>query len=717
MTSPPMTHAGMILGTVGYMAPEQVRGQQVDGRADLFALGVVLHEMLTGARAFVRDSTVETLNAILKEDAPDITTLRPDLPPTLDRIVRHCLEKNPAQRFQSAQDVIFALETLSGSGAASALSAIAPATPAPTRGSARVAWMLVAVMTLALAASLLYPRTLPTAGVTPTFMALGAPYQRFHTHASPAISPDGMTVAFWAPDAGGRIQLWVRDIRQPQARALPDSVIGEFDSDGMQPSFSPDGRTLLAMFHGKLKRIPLDGGSPQTIADAPQPRGATWGVGDRIVYQPAVGGPLYMVSATGGTPQPLNDAKPLDNSRSGPRHPFFLPDGQHFLFNDLSRVYVASVDGGPAKALFEAASRAEYADGRILYVKDRNLMAVPFDAATSTLTGQPQRVIERVGSGRTSSVDMSFSVSRTGTIAYWEGLSIPLSELVWLDRTGKRVGRLGEPNHYNGITTSADMTRIATESLDLQSNWYVTHLLDPARGTSLRVSVDKIDRVNTLTPTLSRDGSALWFSGAPGIFRLDAGRDTPVLVGVNQGVYWINDVSSDVKWLLYQSLGIGTADDIWAVPLSGEPTPTPWLQTPAAEGSAKFSPDGRWVVYLQVDAQIPAIYIDSFPARGQRQRVSPGSGMWPMFSADGKRLYYLTADFRMMEVALTVTANGLLPAPPVELFAAPMPNAARERVQFRPTPDGQRFLYNARAEGAMPRTINVVSNWPVLVTR
>jgi Tol biopolymer transport system component len=717
ITSPAITAAGMILGTAGYMAPEQVRGQPVDGRADLFSLGVVLHEMLTGSRAFMRASTVESLSAILKEDAPDITTLRADLPPALDRIVRHCLEKNPAQRFQSAQDVIFALETLSGSGSSPALAGPGGATTAPALGSAGIAWTLAALATLALAASLLYPRSAPLVDAAPTFLALGAPNQQFHTHPSPAISPDGQTVAFWAPDAEGRIQLWVRDIRQPQARALPDTIIGEFDNDGMQPSFSPDGRTLLALFHGKMKRIPLDGGSPQTIADAPQPRGASWGVGDRIVYQPVVGGPLYLVSATGGTPQPLNDAKPIDDRRGGPRHPHFLPDGKHFLFNDYNRVYVASIDGGAAKVIFEASSRTEYADGRILYVKDRDLLAVPFDATTLTITGEPQRVVERVGSGRTSSMDASFALSRTGTIVYWEGLSIPLSELIWLDRSGRRVGRLDEPGHYNGISASNDLSRVAKESLDLQSNWYVTHLLDVTRGTSLRVSVDKIDRVNTLTPTISRDGTTLWFSGAPGIFRLDAGRDTPVLVGVNQGVFWINDVSADAKSLLFQTLGIGTSDDIWTVPLTGEPTPVPWLQTPASEGAAKFSPDGRWVAYLQIDRQLPAVYIDSFPTRGQRQRVSPGSGMWPMFSPDGKRLYYLTADFHMMEVPLTITPTSLVAATPVELFVAPRPSASRERVQFWPAADGQRFLFNARVDAAMPRTVNLVTNWTKLVSK
>ena len=268
------------------------RGQAMDGRADLFALGVVLYEMLTGQRAFARESTVETLNAILKEDPPELTSVRADLPPSIDRIVRHCLEKNPAERFQSARDVIFALEALSGSSASSsAVSAVVPAARSPLSG-ARPAWAVAAIATAAFIAAIVIPRTPALAPGTATFVAIGAPHQRFFTHAAPAISPDGTTVAFWAPDADGRVQLWVRDLRNPQARALPDTMISEQNVEGFQPAFSPDGRTLLVFLAGKLKRVSVDGGSPQTIAEAAQPRGATWGADGQIVYQPSVGGPL-----------------------------------------------------------------------------------------------------------------------------------------------------------------------------------------------------------------------------------------------------------------------------------------------------------------------------------------------------------------------------------------------------------------------------------------
>jgi len=433
---------------------------------------------------------------------------------------------------------------------------------------------------------------------------------------------------------------------------------------------------------GKLKRISLDGGSPQTLADAPQPRGATWGADGQIVYQPAVGGPLFVVAASGGTPRPLPEARPLDDRRAGPRHPFFLPDGRHFLFSDLARIYATSVDGGQPQLLVDASSRAEFAAGHLLYVRDGNLMAQPFDPVALRLSGEARRVVEKVGSGRTSSIDSAFSVSTTGTLAYWEGRSIPLADIVWLDRAGRRVGTLGKSGHYNTLSAAFDMSRIATEQNDLQTNWYVADVVEVQRGVSSRISLDSIDRVNALTPLLSRDGSRVWFSAAPGIFRMDVGSESPELIGVNQGVVWLTDVSSDGKWLLYLALGAATAGDIWALPLAGDGKPVPWLQSPAHEVFARFSPDARWIAFVQREANGFAVYLDAFPARGQRQRVSPAGGQWPMWSGDGRRLFYLTPEFRMMEVQVTPTPEGLRVSPPVELFRAPTPNTTIERVVF-----------------------------------
>jgi Tol biopolymer transport system component len=609
--------------------------------------------------------------------------------------------------------VIFALETLTGtSGSGAALPAIVPAARTHI-ASARLGWAVAAIAAAALVAAIILPRPPTASGGMATFVAIGAPYQRFFNHAAPAISPDGTTVAFWAPNTDGRVHLWVRNLGNPQARALPETMISELELEGFQPAFSPDGRSLVAFMDGKLKRISLDGGSPQTLADAPNPRGATWGANDQIVYQPAVGGPLFIIAASGGTPRALPDARPADDRRAGARHPFFLPDGEHFLFCDLARIYVTSVAGGQPRLLLEAASRAEYASGHLLYVKDGSLMAQRFDPAAQQLTGNPQRV-EKSRLRVTSSIDSpsrlrEWSAGMTGRVAVFPSRT-------WCG-SDRQDSALASP----AITTRCLLRptcRIATEQIDLQTNWYVADVVDVQRGVSNRISLNAIDRVNSLTPLMSRDGSHVWFSGAPGIFRADAGRESPVLVGVNQGVVWLLDVSADGKWLLYHGLGQGTAGDIWALPLSGDPTPVPWLQSPAHEVFARFSPDGRWVAFVQRETEGFAVYVDAFPARGHRQRVSPGGGQSAMWSADGRRLYYLdpgTPGFRMMEVQLAYTPEGLRVSPPVELFRAPAPNSTIDRVQFWPSPDGQRFLYIASQDEAMPRTINVVLDWPALV--
>jgi hypothetical protein len=424
--------------------------------------------MLTGERAFARESTIETLNAILKEDPPDPTTTRADLPAALDRIVRHCLEKNPAERFQSARDVIFALESLTGGVTSSAARAAVPVPARRIVTSERLAWALAAILGLGLLASWQFSRAAATDDRPPTFVAIGAPFHRFHLHAAPAISPDGSTLAFWAPDANGQVKLCVRNLHSPDARALPDTVITDSAEDGMQPSFSPDGRNLLVFLDRKLKRIAIDGGSPQTLADAPIARSASWGITDQIVYRPSVGGPMFVIPAAGGTPRPLTEASsPDDRPRAGPRHPSFLPDGKHFVFNNLEAIYAASIEGGPAREIVRVGSRAEYANGRLLYVKDGSLMAHPFDPVSLAVTGEPVRVAEKVGAGLTSSIDFAFSTASNGTLAYWEGRTTPLSELVWVDRSGRRVGTLGQPAHYFGMSVNGDLSRVAFEHLDL----------------------------------------------------------------------------------------------------------------------------------------------------------------------------------------------------------------------------------------------------------
>ena len=716
LTQAPLTDPGTVLGTVGYMAPEQVRGLDVDSRADLFALGVLLYEMLSGRRAFARETAADTMTAVLQEDPPDLAPTRADLTPALERIVRHCLEKNPVERFQTARDVIFALESLTGIGSGSRSQAMAER----ARGSGGAMVWAVAVAAAALFGAVagvwLWPTT--ASPPQPLFVSVGAPFHRFHTFAAPAISPDGTTVVFWAPDAKGDVQLWARDLRGPEARALPGTRISDLSIGIYQPSFSTDGKSLVVFLDNKVKRVFLDGGSPQTLADAPEPRGSSWGSRDLIVYQPNIGGPLYVVSPSGGTPRALPDAKPIDDLRGVARHPHFLPDGTHFVFNDLARIYVASIEGGAPKLLVDVGSRAEYAAGYLWFVKNGDLMAQRFALESLSLVGEAVRVADRVGANLSSPVDKAFSVSAAGVLVVWEEQVVPLSELVWLDRAGRRQGIVGEPWRISGFWASTDLTQVVAEVADELADHFVrARVIDVGRGISTRLTLEAVDRLLILTPVMGRDGRRVFAVGVPDIFQIDLPSQSPALLA-RRPLPWLSDVSRDGRWLLFSDNDIGGRSNIWALPLF-RPGAEPDLYMVARDVSlnymGRFSPDGRWVAFIQNEGGKRDVHIDAFPGRGRRQRVSPNGGSLPMWGDDGRKLYYMTPDNRMMEVSVTGSGDDLRLSSPVDLFQAPIPNGGDSRPQYWPSPDGQRFLFNASIESAQPRTITVILNWPELL--
>jgi hypothetical protein len=292
------TDPGVVLGTVGYMAPEQVRGEAVEARADLFALGAVLYEMLSGQRAFKRDTPAETMTAILREDPPDFTPRRGDIPPALERIARHCLEKNPAERFQSARDVAFALESLSGSGTATTISAVAPA-------RRRGRWLVwPAAVAARVAAGIVGAFLRPSPRAAPVWLSLAPPHDRFAFYPAPAVSPDGRSIAFWARSPENKVMLWVRNLDAPVARALPGTEITgpEPEPALVEPFWSPDGQRIGFLANLQLRIVPAGGGSPVTVAEALNPRGGSWCDDGRLVFTPTAGGPVFVLPGAGGPP-------------------------------------------------------------------------------------------------------------------------------------------------------------------------------------------------------------------------------------------------------------------------------------------------------------------------------------------------------------------------------------------------------------------------------
>ncbi len=710
ITSPDLTARGVILGTAGYMAPEQIRGQPVDGRADLFALGIVLYEMLTGTGAFARETTAETLTAILKEDPPDLTTIRAELPPALEHIVRHCLEKSPAQRFQSAQDVVFALETLTGSGATGGALAVVAASDRGLWRSTRLAWAVAALLAVVAGVSAWLPGDVVTPDREATFVALGAPMpeQQFHFIAWPVISPDGRRVAFWAENEGGRFQLWVRDFADASERALPKTELSdEYGDYGTQAAFSPDGRAVAFFASDRLWRMDLDAAQPLALAPAPAPRGVTWGSLDTLVYQPAQG-PLMVIPAAGGTPRALTVTTVDDQ----PRHPSFLPDGRHFLYCDRDFLYVASTDGGPARQVMPARSRAEYANGHLLFVNAGSLYAQRFDLNGHQVVGPPRRLLDHVGAGAGASREGTYSVARNGTLVVWTGRLLPRAQLVWLDRAGRRVASVGRPDHIAGLAASPDRRQLAVEVVD-ETNNVVVQVHDTEDGSSTRVALDQGQWPATMTPAWSSDGRHLWLGTGDGIVKWPLDGGAPQVVPA--GTAWVIDASSDGQWVVLDKTDPSTLNDVWLWPASGG-SPQIYLNGPSNERSGRVSPDNRFLAYVSDEPGQLEVFIDAFPARARRIRVSSNGGQWPMWRADGRALYFLSLDNRLMEVSVARSGSELAVSKPIDLFQAPPVNGWPSRPPYVPSADGQRFLFNARMVESIPRVIDVVLNWPALLS-
>ena len=652
------------MGTVGYMSPEQVRGQRVDHRSDIFSLGVILYEMLAGKRAFRGDSTIETLNAILKEDPLGLSESNNQINPALERVMMHCLEKSPEQRFQSARDVAFALEAFSGLSSSRTITAALPLIAGRPRNRERLAWIVASVCLLGLLAALpfviAYLRRVPVDERVLRFSLL-PPEKSTMAGTVPALalSPDGRRLAFVA-SSEGRDLLWVRSLDSLSAQALP----GTEGATGASPPFwSPDGRFIGFFAGGKLKKIDASGAPPQTLCDAGRGgRGGTWNRDGVIVFAVGGPGPLYRVSAAGGEPIPLTT---LDQSRfETHRWPSFLPDGRHFLHfvrssqPESGGIYVGSLDSKETNRLLPTILNAAYAPpGFLLFFRNETLMAQRFDADGLQLTGEPFPVAEHVayelGLGRGA-----FSVSENGVLAYRTG-SGQIDQPLWFDRGGKQIGSLGEAGLYATLALSPDERRVAVDRIDPQTGTNDIWLFDLLRGIPSRFTTDPAGDSN---PLWSPDGSRIVFSSnREGIWNLyqkiasGVGNEEVLLKSSEWKVPV--DWSSDGQFILYEKVESKTKRNLWVLPMSGNRQPFPFLQTEFNEQQAQFSPDGKWIAYTSDESGAPEVYVQTFPASGGRWRVSTGGGSQPKWRRDGRELFYIAADRKLMAVDVKLGAT------------------------------------------------------------
>jgi len=723
------TDPGTVLGTAGYMAPEQVRGEAVDHRADIFALGCVLYEMLSGSRAFHRDTAVETLNAILKEEPPELAALDPAIPAGLVKLVEHCLEKHPADRFQSARDLAFHLKALAApSGSTGPQGA---ALPGRRRRWLPLAAGLGLLLVLGAGGAFLVGRwvglrSTPTPPAhLPVRFAVPAPEggTLVTDVTAAAISPDGQRLVFTVMDAAGTMRLWVRPLKSLDAQPLSGT------EGATCPFWSPDSRSVAFFAQGKLFKVPVSGGPPEAICDAPDGRGGTWSRDGGIVYAPVAMGSLWKIPAEGG--EPVEVAKP-DPARGDTalRFPSFLPDGRHFLYVSLPRkdgrfdVHLGALDSKESRRIASASSAPVYAEpGYLLFTLGDRLVAQRFDRSGL----QPVGTVMPFGGSPPQSVfdgAAALSASEQGVLAH-PAATPPRTELVWLDRAGRQTGKIPmPPGSYSYPSLSPD-GRWATVAKFNSPTSYDLWLVDLRRSVTTRLTFDGrvaaggggLNAPIVWSPDIARIAYMYDQNGRYAVYTVPvSGGGQPEPLVESDALFTFPAAwSPDGKYFVFSQSGEGSQYDLWLRPMQGDRTPVPFLRTPFSEDAASISPDGRWLAYDSDETGAPEIYVRSFPNPGEKIRVSTAGGTIAQWSRDGKELL-------MYSLSLYFYGGG--PIYIVDVETAPTFKAHPPRVLFVPPPslnglaaldDLSRFLVTIPAEGAAPPGITVTLNWPALL--
>ena len=697
------TEPGAVLGTVGYMSPEQVRGQPADARSDIFSFGVVLYEMLTGRRAFQGGSQAETMAAILQRDPPELTESDSAMAPALERIVRRCLEKKPEQRFQSASDLAFALESPS-----------APSLPTAAGGAATANRSLVA-------RRLLWAILGGVLSGAVVFLALGpgrrgraaapAPQVRFAIAPPPgamlqgmlAISPDGRRIAFVATGADGRDLLYVRALNALEVRPLEGTEGAAF------PFWSPDSRSIAFFAKGKLNRVDASGGAVQNLCAAVGPRGGSWGTGGTIVFSVNTGGEVDRVPEGGGNATALPG---LNVKGVSYRWPVFLPDGRRFLICEMSdtvRVAVGSLDAAKTTRLLATDGGAAYAAGFLLYRSGDRLMAQRFDAERLRLSGEAFPVIEHVWWDGIATGGTAMSVSENGFLACQTGGAV-LSRLLWYDRSGRELGGVGPDGAYWEPTLSPDDKWLTVPRMDPERVAADLWVADLERGGLSRLASQASV---PSTPLWSRDARRLVYSSfATGeVLSNDArGLEGEKALFRQPSFTPLDDLSPDGRLLFYDAIDFKRFHmDIWVRDMQTG-TSRPVLQAAFNQEAARLSPDGRWLAYESEESGAYEIHIRSFPGAGERRQISKGGGQQPRWRRDGKELFYVSPDRKIMAVEIRPGPT-LEAGVPRALFQTRIRPQIEARNHYDVTSDGQRFIVNSYRPEDATLPIVVVAPW------
>jgi serine/threonine protein kinase/Tol biopolymer transport system component len=713
----PVTVAGTLIGTVQYMSPEQIQGKEADARSDIFAFGAMLYEMLSGKRAFQGKSQLSLASAILERDPDPIVTLQPLTPPALEQIVRTCLAKDPDDRFQSAHDLKLQLQWISAGGSQVGAPAVVSSRRKKTATVLTAATIAGWLIALALGGLLLIYVSRLTSARQPVHTSIEPPagFDFFSvTDGAPALSPDGQQVAFLVNKKGtsftpGGGSLYLLRLSTGESAPVPGGQGALF------PFWSPDGKYLGFFSEGKLKKIPVGGGTVQVLCDAPDGRGGSWNEQGTIIFAPRIAGSLQSVSDGGGTPVEITKG---DSSGQGytDRDPYFLPDGKHFLFvrraKDSGSIYAGSLEfsvtkqGGDIKQILPSGSNVAYSDGYLFYVKEGALTAQEFDPSSLTFKGKPVSIASNIEFAPARN-EGNFSVSRN--VLLYRHTSVVNRELVWFDLSGKEVDHWGEPAPYlGGKFFAATQTALLLRTTP-GGNGYSVWISDVARKTVNRLTQDS-DRA--AGGAISPDGKDVWISTTTGYVSsltrksLSAsGTEEKVLDNLNSQLT-LFDISRDGRYLVFNHQDPKTDYDIYTMDLQGDKKLLPVLNGPSAERNGHISPDGKWLSYISNETGTDELFVTSFPVPGSRWQVSSGgttsSGEW---SADGKNLRYRKGE-KIFNVEVHSGASKPDFSAPKELLSLPI-----NILDIALLPDDKRILAVRPSGDSTPVPIDFVLNW------
>ena len=707
-TQKALTDPGVVMGTVGYMSPEQVRGKDLDHRSDIFSFGVILYEMLRGRRTFTGESAVEVMNAILKEEPEELTETNTKISPQLEKIVRRCLEKKAERRFQSTSDLGFALEALSAPSSSSGNNVTTTATALidekakPAASRIILPWLAAGVLALAaIALGALYFSNRSSGEARAARLYFVPPPELSFNDAQAewaVVSPDGQKIAFSAV-VDGKNRLYIRNLDSTEAKLLPGS------DNPIEPFWSPDSRSIAYGSNGKLKRSDIaSGANAQVLCDAARVVGGAWSKDGTIVFTPDYRKTLMQVSAQGGEPKPV-EMNIEDAVAENHRFPCILPDGRHFLFRRQQEkgIWAGSLDSPEVKQILPDNSPVVYApQGYLIFVRNDALVAQSFDAAKLALSGEPVPIIT---GQRNDFGNRRFSVSDNGTLL-WQALWLRDYQLAWFDREGRQTGTVEAPTRVNegqDPHISPDGKRLVVKR---EQNLWV---IDLEKGTGQRIT-----STFAQTPVWSPDGTRLVSSGGSGLAVRNAngsGEAELLLPGAQFPRSW----SPDGRFIIYTRRGVKTRLDMYAMPLFGERKEHLLLDSAFDEYQVQISPNGRWLAYQTDETGDYEIYVQSFSVDGKlgtdKKRISTAGGRLPVWRRDGSELFFVTPDGTLMSTAVKTDGTEFQFAAPKPLFKTRMLMWFGNFHEYDVSPDGQRFLIGTLVGDTKAAPPTVILNW------